>query len=133
MPTAKFPTLTYAPCTHRIPTAHTSHAHANTHSIYAFVPLEHWGALAARVAASGFSHPSGRLHVGGVKVFADGSLGSMTALMHDEYRCALCVCHSVGVFNCIGVCVGGGFSCNCKVFAEGYLAVLLFEQVRPLV
>lgn len=53
--------------------------------VYAFVPLEQRGALAARVAARGLSHPGGRLHVGGVKAFADGSLGSRTALMRDAY------------------------------------------------
>jgi predicted amidohydrolase YtcJ len=53
--------------------------------VYAFVPLEQWGALAARVAARGYAHPKGRLFVGGVKAFADGSLGSRTALMHEDY------------------------------------------------
>ncbi len=53
--------------------------------VYAFVPLEQWGALATRVAARGFSHPSGRLHAGGAKAFADGSLGSRTALLRAPY------------------------------------------------
>ncbi|GBF91437.1 hypothetical protein Rsub_04177 [Raphidocelis subcapitata] len=53
--------------------------------VYAFVPLEQWGAIATRVAAAGYAHPSGRLFVGGVKAFADGSLGSRTALMHEPY------------------------------------------------
>ena len=33
----------------------------------------------------GKSHPGGRLHWGGLKDFADGSLGSRTALMHQPY------------------------------------------------
>jgi predicted amidohydrolase YtcJ len=41
--------------------------------------------MAARVAATGYAHPRGRLFVGGVKEFADGSLGSRTALMRDDY------------------------------------------------
>ncbi|KAI8464094.1 MAG: amidohydrolase family-domain-containing protein [Monoraphidium minutum] len=53
--------------------------------VYAFVPLDYWGALAARVAARGYAHPSGRLFAGGAKAFADGSLGSRTALMHADY------------------------------------------------
>jgi predicted amidohydrolase YtcJ len=41
--------------------------------------------MAARVAALGYAHPGGRLYWGGVKAFADGSLGSRTALMHAAY------------------------------------------------
>lgn len=41
--------------------------------------------VAARVAAEGYAHASGRLFWGGVKEFADGSLGSCTALMHEPY------------------------------------------------
>lgn len=37
------------------------------------------------VQAKGRSHPRGRLHWGGLKDFADGSLGSRTALMHQPY------------------------------------------------
>ena len=54
--------------------------------VYAFVPLEQWGELAARVAARGYAHRGGRLFWGGAKAFADGSLGSMTALMREPYR-----------------------------------------------
>ncbi len=46
--------------------------------------------LATRVAASGYSHPSGRLFWGGVKAFADGSLGSCTALMQEPYEDGAC-------------------------------------------
>ena len=31
------------------------------------------------------AHPGGRLHWGGLKAFADGSLGSRTALMKEPY------------------------------------------------
>ena len=41
--------------------------------------------LHARVQQWGRSHPGGRLHWGGLKDFADGSLGSQTALMHQPY------------------------------------------------
>ncbi len=37
------------------------------------------------VLSRGQSHPGGRLHWGGLKDFADGSLGSRTALMHQPY------------------------------------------------
>lgn len=37
------------------------------------------------VLSRGKSHPGGRLHWGGLKDFADGSLGSRTALMHQPY------------------------------------------------
>ena len=37
------------------------------------------------VISRGKSHPGGRLHWGGLKDFADGSLGSRTALMHQPY------------------------------------------------
>lgn len=52
----------------------------------AYVPLRTWKRLATRIAAKGTSHPhSSRLTWGGVKEFADGSLGSNTALMWDPY------------------------------------------------
>ena len=41
--------------------------------------------VAARIAAEGYAHASGRLFWGGVKEFVDGSLGSCTALMHEPY------------------------------------------------
>lgn len=41
--------------------------------------------LHARVQKWGRQHPGGRLHWGGLKDFADGSLGSQTALMHQPY------------------------------------------------
>ena len=41
--------------------------------------------LSAWVQKLGRSHPGGRLHWGGLKDFADGSLGSQTALMHQPY------------------------------------------------
>lgn len=37
------------------------------------------------VLSRGKSHPGGRLHWGGLKDFADGSLGSRTALTHQPY------------------------------------------------
>lgn len=37
------------------------------------------------VQQRGRAHPGGRLHWGGLKDFADGSLGSRTALMHQPY------------------------------------------------
>ena len=46
--------------------------------------------VAARVAAEGRSHPTGRLFWGGVKEFLDGSLGSCTALMYDPYLKGSC-------------------------------------------
>ncbi len=49
------------------------------------VPLPTWPRLAARVAALGRTHSSGRLSWGSVKEFHDGSLGSGTALMHEPY------------------------------------------------
>lgn len=48
-------------------------------------PIHRRSRLAALVAADGYVHPSGRLFWGGVKEFADGSLGSCTALMHQPY------------------------------------------------
>ncbi|PNH12482.1 putative amidohydrolase ytcJ, partial [Tetrabaena socialis] len=41
--------------------------------------------LAAWVAAHGRAHPGGRLFWGGLKEFADGSLGSRTALLWEPY------------------------------------------------
>lgn len=41
--------------------------------------------LHTRVQQWGRSHPGGRLYWGGLKDFADGSLGSQTALMHQPY------------------------------------------------
>ncbi len=37
------------------------------------------------VKVRGRAHPGGRLHWGGLKAFADGSLGSRTALMKEPY------------------------------------------------
>ncbi len=37
------------------------------------------------VKAKGRAHPGGHLHWGGLKAFADGSLGSRTALMKEPY------------------------------------------------
>lgn len=37
------------------------------------------------VKARGRGHPGGHLHWGGLKAFADGSLGSHTALMKEPY------------------------------------------------
>ncbi len=37
------------------------------------------------VKAKGRAHPGGHLHWGGLKAFADGSLGSQTALMKEPY------------------------------------------------
>eukprot|EP00887_Chlorella_sp_A99_P005517 scaffold1.g5517.t1 len=53
--------------------------------LYSFVPLPTWERLAHRVQHLGRAHPGGRLFWGGVKEFADGSLGSRTALMHEPY------------------------------------------------
>ena len=46
--------------------------------------------VAAHIAANGYAHPSGRLFWGGVKEFADGSLGSCTALMREPYSRGAC-------------------------------------------
>ncbi len=43
------------------------------------------GKLHDWVLSRGKSHLGGRLHWGGLKDFADGSLGSRTALMHQPY------------------------------------------------
>jgi predicted amidohydrolase YtcJ len=51
--------------------------------ISAYLPLETWPRLAARVAARGAV--TGPLHAAGVKCFWDGSLGSRTALMTEPY------------------------------------------------
>lgn len=53
--------------------------------LYAFVPLPSWRRLAHRVRHLGRRHPRGRLLWGGLKEFADGSLGSRTALMWAPY------------------------------------------------
>lgn len=52
-----------------------------------YVPLRTWHRAAARLQAhnGGSHHPSGRLVWGGVKEFADGSLGSSTAVMWRPY------------------------------------------------
>ena len=42
--------------------------------------------MASYVKANGTSDPSGHLFWGGLKEFADGSLGSSTALFHDVYE-----------------------------------------------
>lgn len=42
------------------------------------------------VATEGHAHASGRLFWGGVKGFADGSLGSCTALMREPYVAGAC-------------------------------------------
>lgn len=41
--------------------------------------------LQALVKKHGTAHPGGRLYWGGLKDFADGSLGSRTALMQEPY------------------------------------------------
>lgn len=41
--------------------------------------------MAERVRHLGRAHPSGMLFWGGTKEFADGSLGSRTALFHEPY------------------------------------------------
>lgn len=41
--------------------------------------------LAQLVQAQDRAHPDGHLHWGGLKAFADGSLGSRTALMKEPY------------------------------------------------
>lgn len=41
--------------------------------------------MAERVRHVGTAHPGGMLQWGGVKDFADGSLGAHTALMHEPY------------------------------------------------
>ncbi|KAL4431236.1 hypothetical protein ABPG75_006492 [Micractinium tetrahymenae] len=53
--------------------------------IHSFVPLTTWRRMAERVRHLGTAHPSGMLFWGGVKEFADGSLGSRTALFHQPY------------------------------------------------
>ncbi|KAL3696321.1 hypothetical protein R1sor_010397 [Riccia sorocarpa] len=52
--------------------------------ISAFLPLQTWRRLAARVAEKG-RVISQWLRIGGVKAFADGSLGSSSALFHEPY------------------------------------------------
>ncbi|GIM11474.1 hypothetical protein Vretimale_14968 [Volvox reticuliferus] len=53
--------------------------------IFAMVPLRTWRRLSSWVAIHGRAHPGGRLFWGGLKEFADGSLGSRTALMWEPY------------------------------------------------
>ncbi|KAF8057238.1 LAF3 [Scenedesmus sp. PABB004] len=54
--------------------------------VSAYVPLRTWRRLAHRVAVRGDHHAaSGRLSWGGVKEFADGSLGARSALMREPY------------------------------------------------
>ncbi|GIL61849.1 hypothetical protein Vafri_16260, partial [Volvox africanus] len=53
--------------------------------IFAMVPLRSWRRLSSWVAVQGRAHPGGRLFWGGLKEFADGSLGSRTALMWEPY------------------------------------------------
>ncbi|MEW5309936.1 MAG: hypothetical protein WDW38_001776 [Sanguina aurantia] len=53
--------------------------------VVAFMPLSSWPRLASKIAVEGRGHPGGRLFWGGVKEFADGSLGSKTALMWEPY------------------------------------------------
>ncbi|GLI65679.1 hypothetical protein VaNZ11_009286, partial [Volvox africanus] len=53
--------------------------------IFAMVPLRSWRRLSSWVAVRGRAHPGGRLFWGGLKEFADGSLGSRTALMWEPF------------------------------------------------
>ncbi|DBA97126.1 hypothetical protein WJX77_007862 [Trebouxia sp. C0004] len=53
--------------------------------VFAMVPLATWPRLQQLVKAKGRAHPGGHLHWGGLKAFADGSLGSRTALMREPY------------------------------------------------
>jgi predicted amidohydrolase YtcJ len=53
--------------------------------VYALVPLPTWRRMAERVRQLGAAHPGGMLFWGGVKEFADGSLGARTALLHQPY------------------------------------------------
>ncbi|KAA6427936.1 MAG: amidohydrolase family [Trebouxia sp. A1-2] len=53
--------------------------------VFAMVPLTTWPRLHQLVKARGRAHPGGHLHWGGLKAFADGSLGSRTALMKEPY------------------------------------------------
>ncbi|EFJ44615.1 hypothetical protein VOLCADRAFT_94988 [Volvox carteri f. nagariensis] len=53
--------------------------------VSAFMPLRSWRRLSSWVAVHGRAHPGGRLFWGGLKEFADGSLGSRTALMWKPY------------------------------------------------
>jgi len=50
-----------------------------------YTPLPMWRRTVAHMAAYGHAHPSGWLFWGGVKEFADGSLGARTALMWAPY------------------------------------------------
>ena len=53
--------------------------------VFAFVPLSSWRRMSFRTNTLGTSHPGGHLSWGGVKGFADGSLGSKTALFWESY------------------------------------------------
>ncbi|WIA21836.1 hypothetical protein OEZ85_004212 [Tetradesmus obliquus] len=53
--------------------------------VSSYVPLRSWQRAAQRLASNGSHHASGRLIWGGVKDFADGSLGSSTALFWRPY------------------------------------------------
>jgi predicted amidohydrolase YtcJ len=53
--------------------------------VSSYVPLRTWRRAAERLAANGTHHASGRLLWGGVKEFADGSLGSSTAVFWRPY------------------------------------------------
>eukprot|EP00882_Tetradesmus_deserticola_P005072 GHRQ01005344.1.p1 GENE.GHRQ01005344.1~~GHRQ01005344.1.p1 ORF type:complete len:554 (+),score=202.48 GHRQ01005344.1:614-2275(+) len=53
--------------------------------VSSYVPLRTWRRAAERLQANGTHHASGRLIWGGVKEFADGSLGSSTAVFWRPY------------------------------------------------
>ncbi|KAF6264068.1 amidohydrolase 3 [Scenedesmus sp. NREL 46B-D3] len=53
--------------------------------VSSYVPLRTWRRAAERLRANGTHHASGRLIWGGVKEFADGSLGSSTAVFWSPY------------------------------------------------
>mmetsp|Transcript_46271 Transcript_46271/g.148133 ORF Transcript_46271/g.148133 Transcript_46271/m.148133 type:complete len:522 (+) Transcript_46271:101-1666(+) len=53
--------------------------------VRAYVPLPTWERLADRLRVRGGAHLGGRLSWGGLKEFADGSLGSRTALFREPY------------------------------------------------
>eukprot|EP00884_Botryococcus_braunii_P021613 jgi/Botrbrau1/8135/Bobra.0308s0027.1 len=53
--------------------------------VLSMMPLCSWERLARYVEENGTQHPGGRLYWGVLKEFADGSLGSRTALFHQAY------------------------------------------------
>lgn len=53
--------------------------------IHAFIPMETWPRLKTRIDTKGRRHRLGRLQWGAIKDFADGSLGSRTALLIEPY------------------------------------------------